>query len=643
MADMNGGYNLKRLWKIHSELKEKLKDHKKYLDKFKHHMGGYFFRYEESDFNLTSTITCVTSLINARKAEKDDIDKIIKIIFEKEQWSSAKLNDGKDNCYTVPMVLTGLSKLLNRPIDPVKQERINKYLKKILERIKDDSGLGIKPYPINAFLTYLGLRSYEEYTDQETTNKELKKGIKWLKNELHRQIALFSASVEYEKDVFQLGYSLIAVLRYDKDISTPIISKAISIFFGDQKDDGSWDRYNPVFNYPGVGSAYCFQFEFLRDLLYYHEDYYDIFIKYIDKLEKTRQWTKNHEMVNKTDKKLCGWCSYHYMDWRNPTSWPTACVFSFLRLYNEFIENVIRKTVLEQYDSKKVSENYWEEKIKDSELYLKENYKPSLKEVITQRIIDPINNGEDINAYGILLFGPPGTGKTSYAKAIAQKLDWPLISLDPSHFLLEGFSGIVRNANLIFKKLGYLEKVVVLFDEMDELIKKRTQEYEYETRIFTTSMLPLISKLHDKKNFIYIFNTNLYNEIDPAIKRPGRFDFRLFVGPPNIEEKNKLIKNILQNINISDEKIDTIIQIVNKLKNPDNSKKLEYFLTPEISNLCTEFSNTTEEDIGTKFSEEIERIFNNAYDLTYVVRDRGKEKFDDERKESIIYVRQSQN
>ena len=643
MADTNGDYDLKTLRKINSELKEKLKDHKKYLDKFKHPKGGYFFREEKKDINLTSTITCVTSLINADKAEKCEIDKIIKNIFEKEQWSSAKLNDGKDNCYTVPMVLTGLSKLLNRPIDPVKQERIKKYLAKIHEKIKRDSGLRIKQYPVNAFLTYLGLRSYEEYYSKDTTINELKEGIKGLKNELHRQITLFSANVEYEKDIFQLGYSLVALLRYDMDISAPIISKAFSIFFGDQKDDGSWDKYNPVFNYPEVGSAYCYQFEFLRELLYYHKDYYNIFIKYIDKLERTRQWTKNHEMVNKTDKKLCGWCSYHYTDWRDPTSWPTACVFSFLRLYNEFIENVIRKTVLEQYDSKKVSENYWEEEIKDSELHLKENYKPSLKEFITQKIIDPINNEEDINAYGILLFGPPGTGKTSYAKAIAQKLDWPLISLDPSHFLLEGFSGIVRNANSIFKKLGYLEKVVVLFDEMDELIKKRTNEYEYETRIFTTSMLPLISKLHEKKNFIYIFNTNFYDEIDPAIKRAGRFDFHLFVGPPNIEKKKIIIKNELKKKNISDDLIDKIIQVINSLKNPDNSKKLEYFLFFEILNLCTEFSNITEEDSATDILEEIKRKFNNSYNLTYAVNNQGKEKFDDERKKSIINTRLSQN
>lgn len=635
MADTNGDYDLKRLRKINSELKEKLKDHKKYLDKFKHPKGGYFFREENKDINLTSTITCVTSLINAGKAEKGEIDKIIKNIFEKEQWSSAKLNDGKDNCYTVPMVLTGLSKLLNRPIDPVKQERIDKYLTKIFERIKNDSGLRIKPYPINAFLTYLGLRSYEDYTDKETTIKRLNKGFKGLKNELHRQIALFSANVEYEKDIFQLGYSLIAVLRYDKDISVPIILKAFSIIFGDQRDDGSWERYNPVFNYPGVGSAYCSQFEFLRELLPYHEVYYDIFIKYIDKLEKTRQWTKNHELVERTDKKLCGWCSYHYTDWRDPESWSTACVFDFIRLYNEFIENIIRKTVLEQYDSKTVSEDYWEEKIKDSELYLNENYKPSLKEILKEKVIDPIKNEEDVNAYGILFFGPPGSGKTSYAKAIAQKLDWPLISLNPSHFLLEGFSGIVRNANLIFKKLGYLEKVVVLFDEMDELIKKRTQDSEYEPRILTTSMLPLISKLHNKKNFIYIFNTNDYDGIDEAIKRAGRFDFHLFVGPPNLEEKNKLIENKLKKTNISDE---NTIKIINFLKIPDNSKKLEYFLFSEISNLCTAFSKITVGDSGTNISEEIEKKFNNAFSLTYAVKIK-LEKFDDERKKSIINAR----
>jgi len=99
----------------------------------------------------------------------------------------------------------------------------------------------------------------------------------------------------------------------------------------------------------------------------------------------------------------------------------------------------------------------------------------------------------------------------------------------------------------------------------------------------------------------------------------------------------------LKKKNISDDLIDKIIQVINSLKNPDNSKKLEYFLFFEILNLCTEFSNITEEDSATDILEEIKRKFNNSYNLTYAVNNQGKEKFDDERKKSIINTRLSQN
>ena len=144
-----------------------------------------------------------------------------------------------------------------------------------------------------------------------------------------------------------------------------------------------------------------------------------------------------------------------------------------------------------------------------------------------------------------LLFGPPGTSKTSLAEAVAKSLGWPFVELSPSDFLKGGLPGIYDRVNEVFDDLMDLFGVVILFDEMDALVQTREEVNAVESpkkaesaRVFlTTSMLPKLLRLRKRGKAIFFMATNHQRDFDPAIKRSGRFDLLIRMGPPSYDEK----------------------------------------------------------------------------------------------------------
>lgn len=137
----------------------------------------------------------------------------------------------------------------------------------------------------------------------------------------------------------------------------------------------------------------------------------------------------------------------------------------------------------------------------------------------------------------MLLFGPPGTSKTTFVRALAEKLEWRYIEISPSVFLGQGLEHIYGRTAEIFADLMDLSQVVVLFDEMDALGQTREEKENRERldavrQLLTTSMLPKLSALHDRKQVLFFMATNHREGLDPAIVRAGRFDILLHVRPP---------------------------------------------------------------------------------------------------------------
>lgn len=142
-------------------------------------------------------------------------------------------------------------------------------------------------------------------------------------------------------------------------------------------------------------------------------------------------------------------------------------------------------------------------------------------------------------AASFLLYGPPGTRKTSLVKSLAEALGWQVVVISPPTFLVGGIESLERRAEEIFGDLTQLRRVVILFDECEELFRRRLPVGAPESRthgaFITSGMLPRLTDLRDRSWVVFAIVTNTeLDELDPAITRQGRLDLRLRIGHPEV-------------------------------------------------------------------------------------------------------------
>jgi hypothetical protein len=128
---------------------------------------------------------------------------------------------------------------------------------------------------------------------------------------------------------------------------------------------------------------------------------------------------------------------------------------------------------------------------------------------------------------------------------MADVIGWDYVELHASHFVAEGLAAVQKTADKIFKQLLELNHTVVLFDEIDELVREREMEEDAFGRFLTTSMLPKLAELWKGRKILYFVATNHINYFDSAIIRSHRFDALILVGPPSFEAKIERIEELL--------------------------------------------------------------------------------------------------
>jgi GNAT superfamily N-acetyltransferase len=160
------------------------------------------------------------------------------------------------------------------------------------------------------------------------------------------------------------------------------------------------------------------------------------------------------------------------------------------------------------------------------------------KQIIERRIVDPLAHPEVAERYGVsppkavILFGPPGTGKTSFAKAIASRLGWPFVELFPSRLAAIGTGGLAASLREAFADLAELDELVLFIDEVEEIATARSGASTAELGV-TNELLKLIPAFRQHDSRLLVCATNTVNSLDSAFLRPGRFDYVIPVGPPD--------------------------------------------------------------------------------------------------------------
>lgn len=158
------------------------------------------------------------------------------------------------------------------------------------------------------------------------------------------------------------------------------------------------------------------------------------------------------------------------------------------------------------------------------------------KELIERTLVLPLANVSLAERHGLrppgaaILFGPPGTGKTSLARGVAARLGWPFIEVFPAQ-LGTNASEIASGIRQTFDALSGVEHAVVFIDEVDEIASRR-QESSMGQAI-TNELLKAIPGFRHRQGRLLICATNNVSRLDPAFLRTGRFDFLIPIGPPD--------------------------------------------------------------------------------------------------------------
>ncbi len=154
---------------------------------------------------------------------------------------------------------------------------------------------------------------------------------------------------------------------------------------------------------------------------------------------------------------------------------------------------------------------------------------------------------------GILLYGPPGTGKTMLAKAVANESNAHFISISGPEIMSKFYGESEARLREIFKEAREKSPSIIFIDEIDSIAPKREEVSGEVERRVVSQMLSLMDGLEARGKVIVISATNRPNAIDPALRRPGRFDREIEIKVPDKKGRMSILAIHTRNMPLSDD------------------------------------------------------------------------------------------
>src|SRR4051794_31065336 len=143
---------------------------------------------------------------------------------------------------------------------------------------------------------------------------------------------------------------------------------------------------------------------------------------------------------------------------------------------------------------------------------------------------------------GILLHGPPGTGKTLLAKAVAHESNAQFFSQSASSFV-EMFAGLgAARIRRLFREARKTEPAIIFIDELDAVGARRGTDNNSEREQTLNQLLVEMDGFASSGRLVVMAASNLLDKLDPALLRPGRFDRQVFVSPPDVEGRKRILE-----------------------------------------------------------------------------------------------------
>ncbi|MEO6681870.1 MAG: AAA family ATPase [Ginsengibacter sp.] len=218
----------------------------------------------------------------------------------------------------------------------------------------------------------------------------------------------------------------------------------------------------------------------------------------------------------------------------------------------EFIKAINGELKVQQLSTKQEAVKPKLKNIKDGQGFKAIAGMQELKEMIQLDVIDALNDPESYAAYdltipnGMLLYGPPGCGKTFFAERLAEEIGYSFYQIKPSDIQSKWVNASQENVNNLFKEAKENAPAIIFIDELEAILPNRSNSSVSHMNAAVVNEFLVQMNNCGQEGIFVIGATNFASSIDPAIMRAGRLDKKIYVPVPDLHARESIFKMYLE-------------------------------------------------------------------------------------------------